>query len=152
MTMEFLDPVLVWIARLTIAALFAAAGLSKLLQPVAFREAVAAYDLVPGRAVAPVAATLAAAEVLGAALLLWPAGRVVGAVLLGAMLLAFSAAIAISIGLMVAGLFEFNLGDSEIMMPYLFLIAAGFAWTRLEPTEQHRGDAVPGSVVLPQAS
>ena len=62
------------------------------------------------------------------------------------------AAIAISIGLMVAGLFEFNLGDSEIMMPYLFLIAAGFAWTRLEPTEQHRGDAVPGSVVLPQAS
>lgn len=97
MTMEFLDPVLVWIARLTIAALFAAAGLSKLLQPAAFREAVAAYDLIPGRAVAPVAATLAAAEVLGATLLLWPAGRVAGAVLLGAMLLAFSAAIAVSI-------------------------------------------------------
>jgi len=38
--MEFLDPVLVWIARLTIVALFAAAGLSKLLQPAAFRDAV----------------------------------------------------------------------------------------------------------------
>ena len=53
------------------------------------------------------------------------------------------AAIAMSIGLMVAGLFEFNLGDSEIMMPYLFLIAAGFAWTRLEPAEQRPADSVP---------
>ncbi|MEX1206041.1 MAG: MauE/DoxX family redox-associated membrane protein [Dongiaceae bacterium] len=95
--MEFVDPVLVWIARLTIAVLFAAAGLSKLRRPAEFRDAVAAYDLISGRAVAPVASTLAAAEVVGAALLLWPAGRVAGAVLLGAMLLAFSAAIAISI-------------------------------------------------------
>ena len=62
------------------------------------------------------------------------------------------AAIAISIGLMVAGLFEFNLGDSEIMMPYLFLIAAGFAWTRLEPREQKHEDAVGSPRAVPQAS
>ena len=98
MTMELVDPVLVWISRLVVALLFAAAGLSKLRRPAAFREAVAAYDLIPGRAVAPAAWTLAAAEVIGAALLLWPAGRVAGAVLLGAMLLVFSAAVAISIG------------------------------------------------------
>jgi len=59
------------------------------------------------------------------------------------------AAVAITIGLMVAGLFEFNLGDSEIMMPYLFLIAAGFAWTRLgsaehRPAEHRPEDSAPG--------
>jgi hypothetical protein len=37
-----------------------------------------------------------------------------------------------TVGLMVAGLFEFNLGDSEVLMLYLFLISATFAWTRLE--------------------
>jgi hypothetical protein len=42
------------------------------------------------------------------------------------------AGIAATIGLAVAGLFEFNLGDSEVMMLYLFLIAAGCAWMRLE--------------------
>ncbi|HEY5597691.1 MAG TPA: MauE/DoxX family redox-associated membrane protein [Kiloniellales bacterium] len=95
--MDLLDPVLVWIARLTMVLLFAAAGLSKLRRPAAFRAAVAAYDLLPGWAVAPTAALLAAAEVLGAMLLLWPAGRPAGAVLLGVMLLLFSAAIAVNI-------------------------------------------------------
>ena len=42
------------------------------------------------------------------------------------------AGVAATIGLMVAGLFEFNLGDSEVMMLYLFLIATGYAWTRLD--------------------
>ena len=41
-------------------------------------------------------------------------------------------AIAITIGLLVSGLFEFNFGDSEVVMLYLFMIAAPFAWTRLE--------------------
>jgi O-antigen ligase len=53
------------------------------------------------------------------------------------------AAVAMTIGLMVAGLFEFNLGDSEIMMPYLFLLGAAFAWTRLEPAKPRPGDALP---------
>ena len=95
--MDALDPVLVWIARLAIVLLFGAAGLSKLRQPVAFSEAVAAYGLLPRRAVAPAALAMAAAEVIGAALLLWPAGRLAGAALLGALLLIFSAAIAINI-------------------------------------------------------
>ena len=59
------------------------------------------------------------------------------------------AIVAMSIGLMVAGLFEFNLGDSEIMMPYLFLIAAGFAWIRLEPAELPPGDSAPAPSPLP---
>jgi len=95
--MEVLDPVLVWIARLAMVVLFASAGLSKLRRPATFRDAVAAYDLLPGRAVAVVAVAMAAAEVIGAALLLWPAGRVAGALLLGTLLLSFSAAIAINI-------------------------------------------------------
>lgn len=95
--MEVLDPVLVWIARLAIVGLFAAAGLSKLRRPATFREAVAAYDLLPARVVAAAAVAMAAAEVIGAALLLWPAGRFAGAVLLGALLLIFSAAIAINV-------------------------------------------------------
>ena len=80
------------------------------------------------------------------------------------------AGVAMSIGLMVAGLFEFNLGDSEVMMLYLFLIAAGYAWTRLESLgpngtretsgtpgtrdtrdTKDRGDAAPGPSALPQA-
>src|SRR3990172_7388537 len=97
--MEVLDPVLVWIARLAMVLLFAAAGLSKLRRPMLFRDAVAAYDLLPGRAVAVAAVAMAAAEVIGAALLLWPAGRLAGALVLGALLLIFSAAIAINIAL-----------------------------------------------------
>jgi len=96
-TMEFVDPVLVWVARLTVALLFAAAGLSKLRRPAEFREAVAAYELMPRSAVALAAPALATAEVVGAALLLWPAGRLAGAVMLGVLLSVFSAAVAISI-------------------------------------------------------
>ncbi len=80
------------------------------------------------------------------------------------------AGVAMSIGLMIAGLFEFNLGDSEVMMLYLFLIAAGYAWTRLESLGPNgtretsgtpgtrdtrdtndRGDSAPGPSALPQA-
>ena len=39
--------------------------------------------------------------------------------------------IAITIGLMISGLFEFNFGDSEVVMLYLFLAAVPFAWVRL---------------------
>jgi Methylamine utilisation protein MauE len=92
-----MDPVWGWIARLTLAALFAAAGLSKLYRPAAFRAAVAAYELVPSRAVAPVALALASAELVAALLLLVPASRMAGASLLWAMLALFSTAIALSI-------------------------------------------------------
>ncbi|MGH6931573.1 MAG: MauE/DoxX family redox-associated membrane protein [Dongiaceae bacterium] len=95
--MEMLDPVWVWIARLSVTVLFAAAGLSKLWQQAAFRDAVGAYDLLPRRAIAPVALVLAATEVAAAILLLWPAARWTGAILLGGLLLLFSAAIAINL-------------------------------------------------------
>ncbi|MBI3895459.1 MAG: O-antigen ligase family protein [Acidobacteria bacterium] len=42
------------------------------------------------------------------------------------------AGIAITLGIMVSGLFEFNVGDSEILMLYLFVIASSYAWVRLE--------------------
>ena len=41
------------------------------------------------------------------------------------------AEVAVTVGLMFAGLFEFNFGDSEVLMLYLFLIAAAVAWSRL---------------------
>ena len=66
-------------------------------------------------------------------------------------------AIAITIALMVSGLFEFNLGDSEVLMLYLFLTAIPFAWTRMEqevlpvPTSPEAlPAALPGSGALPQ--
>jgi Methylamine utilisation protein MauE len=95
--METLDPVWVWIARLTLAVLFAAAGLSKLWHPAAYRTAIAAYALLPAPVVAPAAILLAAAEVAAAVLLLWPAGAVIGAALLWALLLLFSVAIGINL-------------------------------------------------------
>ena len=46
------------------------------------------------------------------------------------------AGVAITLGTMVSGLFEFNFGDSEVLMLYLFLIATSYAWARLErPSE-----------------
>jgi hypothetical protein len=95
--MEMVDPVWVWIARLTLALLFAAAGLSKLWHPATYRAAIAAYALLPAPVVAPAAILLAVAEVAAAVLLLWPAGAVTGAALLGALLLLFSAAIGINL-------------------------------------------------------
>jgi uncharacterized membrane protein YphA (DoxX/SURF4 family) len=95
--MEMLDTVWAWIARLTLALLFAAAGLSKLWHPAAYRAAVAGYGLLPAPAIAPAAIFLAAAEVAGAALLLWPASTVAGAGLLAALLLLFSTATGINL-------------------------------------------------------
>jgi Methylamine utilisation protein MauE len=95
--MEMLDPVWVWIARLTLAVLFAAAGLSKLWHPAAYRSAIAGYALLPATATAPAALLLAAVEVAGAVLLLWPVSAIMGAGLLGALLLLFSTAIAINL-------------------------------------------------------
>ena len=66
-------------------------------------------------------------------------------------------AIAITIGLLVSGLFEFNLGDSEVLMLYLFLMAVPFAWVRLERealpaslSPEAAAASLPESRVLPQ--
>ncbi|MBI4478651.1 MAG: O-antigen ligase family protein [Acidobacteria bacterium] len=53
------------------------------------------------------------------------------------------AGVAITLGTMVSGLFEFNFGDSEVLMLYLFLIATSYAWARLErPSEAFEKKAV----------
>lgn len=41
------------------------------------------------------------------------------------------ATVALTAALMVAGLFEYNFGDSEVLMLYLFLISAVYSWARL---------------------
>ena len=52
------------------------------------------------------------------------------------------AAFAITLAVLVEGLFEYNLGDSEVLMLYLFLTSAVFAWGRLfVPSEQPTGAA-----------
>ncbi|MBI4480115.1 MAG: O-antigen ligase family protein [Acidobacteria bacterium] len=43
-----------------------------------------------------------------------------------------SAAIGATIGLLVAGIFEYNFGDSEVVMLYLFVIALPYAWNQRE--------------------
>jgi putative inorganic carbon (HCO3(-)) transporter len=42
------------------------------------------------------------------------------------------AEVAVTVSLMVGGLFEYNFGDSEVLMLYLSIIAAAYTWTRLE--------------------
>ncbi|MBI3934754.1 MAG: O-antigen ligase family protein [Acidobacteria bacterium] len=43
------------------------------------------------------------------------------------------AALAATIGVMVGGLFEYNFGDSEVLMLYLFVISLPYAWNRAQP-------------------
>ncbi|MBI2819823.1 MAG: O-antigen ligase family protein [Acidobacteria bacterium] len=56
-----------------------------------------------------------------------------------------SAAIAATIGILVAGLFEYNLGDSEVLMLYLFAISVPYAWGRAasNPAPRSQGAAPP---------
>ena len=65
--------------------------------------------------------------------------------------------IAITIGLLISGLFEFNFGDSEVVMLYLFLVSIPFAWVLLgqqarlaPPSPQTLRASLPGSSALPQ--
>ncbi|MBI4463220.1 MAG: O-antigen ligase family protein [Acidobacteria bacterium] len=41
------------------------------------------------------------------------------------------AGFAITVGMMVEGLFEYNFGDSEVLMLYLFLVSAVYSWEKL---------------------
>jgi len=43
------------------------------------------------------------------------------------------AASASTVAILVAGLFEYNLGDSEVLMLYLFVISLPYAWNRHQP-------------------
>jgi hypothetical protein len=89
-----IDPVPASVLALALAALWSASGVHKLRDPDGFASAVAAYALLPQRAVAIVARTLPLLEIIVALGLLLRASRetaaLVGAVLLGLYALAIA--------------------------------------------------------------
>ena len=92
-----MDPVLVWVLRLTLALLFAAAALHKLRAPVEFAATLDAYALLPASVVRPIAAGLGWIEAGVAALLLVPGLGTLPVAGGAALLLVYSGAIAINL-------------------------------------------------------
>lgn len=52
------------------------------------------------------------------------------------------ASLAATAGLAVSGLFEYNIGDSEVLMLYLFLVSVPVAWTNAESSLTAKQDSV----------
>ncbi|HDR9472687.1 MauE/DoxX family redox-associated membrane protein [Burkholderia multivorans] len=92
-----IDPVLATSAQAGAAAVVLLGAVAKLRAPVAFRDALAGYRLLPDALVAPAALAIPLAEALGAAALLFPDTRTAAAIGLIALLLAFAAALAANI-------------------------------------------------------
>lgn len=92
-----LDPAASLVLRGGLALLFAAAAWHKLRDPEAFREAVAAYELVPGALVASFARVLPLAEAATALVLLAPGGGPAGGIAAVLLLLVYGAAIAVNL-------------------------------------------------------
>ncbi|PRF31851.1 MauE/DoxX family redox-associated membrane protein [Burkholderia multivorans] len=92
-----IDPVLATSAQAGAAAVVLLGAVAKLRAPVAFRDALAGYRLLPDALVAPAAPAIPLAEALGAAALLFPDTRTAAAIGLIALLLAFAAALAANI-------------------------------------------------------
>jgi hypothetical protein len=92
-----IDPVLATAAQAGTAIVVLLGALAKWRRPAAFRRALGDYQLLPGALVEPAAFAIAAAETAGAAALLFPATRVLGAALLAMLLLVFAAGLALNI-------------------------------------------------------
>lgn len=92
-----IDPVLATSAQAGAAAVVLLGAVAKLRAPVAFRDALAGYRLLPDALVAPAALAIPLAEALGAAALLFPDTRTAAAIGLIALLLAFAVALAANI-------------------------------------------------------
>jgi uncharacterized membrane protein YphA (DoxX/SURF4 family) len=92
------DPVLIWTAKLVLAALFGASGWAKMREWSAFTGVVANYRLLPGALVPPVAAVVPVAEVLVALGLLQDPSRPYAAAGAIALLALFSLAMGINLG------------------------------------------------------
>jgi hypothetical protein len=92
-----IDPVVGACLRAGLALLFAAAAWHKLGRVREFRAALAAYRLLPGRAVPAAAAALAAAEVAVALALLLPSLGAAGPIGAAALLLFYAGAIAVNL-------------------------------------------------------
>ncbi|MDN8002206.1 MauE/DoxX family redox-associated membrane protein [Burkholderia multivorans] len=92
-----IDPVLATSAQAGAAAVVLLGAIAKLRAPVAFRDAVAGYRLLPDALVAPAALAIPLVEALGAAALLFRDTRTAAAIGLIALLIAFAAALAANI-------------------------------------------------------
>ncbi|PCE32419.1 MauE/DoxX family redox-associated membrane protein [Burkholderia ubonensis] len=92
-----IDPVLATGAQAGTAIVVLLGAIAKGRRPAAFRQALGAYRLLPDALTAPAAWALPLAEALGAAALLFPATRTLGAIVLVALLLVFAAGLAINI-------------------------------------------------------
>ena len=92
-----IDPVLATGAQAGMAIVVLLGAAAKMRRPAAFRDALGGYRLLPDALTAPAAFALPLAEALGAAALLFPDTRMIGAGVLVALLLAFAAALAINI-------------------------------------------------------
>lgn len=92
-----IDPVLATGAQASTAIVVLLGAVAKWRRPAAFRAALADYRLLPEALTAPAAIAIAVAETCGAAALLFPDTRVIGAAVLAALLLAFAAGLAFNI-------------------------------------------------------
>ncbi len=92
-----LDPAVSLVLRGGLALLFAAAAAHKLRDPGAFREAVAAYELVPGALVSSFALVLPLVEAATALTLLVPGGGPLGGTAAALLLLLYGAAIGVNL-------------------------------------------------------
>jgi hypothetical protein len=93
-----LDPVVPLVLRGALALLFGAAALHKLRDPAGFRDAFAAYRLVPGPLVVPFARALPLAEACVASALLVPGGARAGGLGGALLLVLYAGAIAVNLG------------------------------------------------------
>ncbi len=91
------DPTVAWVARLALAAVFAAAALHKWRDLSAFAAALGAHRLVPGAIVPALARAFAAAETAVAAGLLVPAVAASASCAAAALIALYSSAIAINL-------------------------------------------------------
>jgi hypothetical protein len=109
-----IDPIVVWVSRLALACVFAAAALHKWRDLSAFSAALAAHRLVPDAAVSALARSFAAAETAIAVALLVPASAAGAGCAAAALLALYSGAIAINLA---RGRHEIDCGCSATPQP-----------------------------------
>lgn len=95
--MTSVDPLLSWLARAGLAALFAVAAAHKLRAPRVFVATLGEYRLLPGVCVAPVAALTIGIELALVPGLLASSASALAGVVASALLLVYSAAIAVNL-------------------------------------------------------
>jgi len=92
-----MDPILLYVAAASVSGILLLGALEKLRNLAHFEGAVAAYALLPSKAVPAFAFIFPAAEITAGVLLLLPAGRNAGAALGVALLIAATAGVAINL-------------------------------------------------------